>query len=115
MIDKSACDKGFICKISNFKCEYDKSCVVGEYLDYEYCKCRKSLVDKFVEDCIENIDEAKIAKTTLSEHKNVCKCSCTIIFTINFGIGTYFVYYKCMNRNKEAGARYDCVYQTTDY
>ena len=91
MIDKSVCDKGFICKISNFECEYHKSCVVGEYLDYEYCKCRKSLVDKFVEDCIENIDEAKIAKTTLSEHKNVCKCPCTIIFTINFGVGIYFV------------------------
>ena len=25
----------------------------------------------------------------------------SIVFTINVGIGTYFVYYKYMNRNKE--------------
>ena len=28
-----------------------KSCDVGEYLDYENCKCRKRLVDKLVEEC----------------------------------------------------------------
>ena len=33
----------------------DKSCGVGEYLDYENCKCRKSLVDKLVDECDENI------------------------------------------------------------
>ena len=27
-----------------------------EYLDYENCKCRKRLVDKFMEECGENID-----------------------------------------------------------
>ena len=26
---------------SNCKCECDKSCDDGEYLDYENCKCRK--------------------------------------------------------------------------
>ena len=26
---------------SNCDCECDKSCDVGEYLDYENCKCRK--------------------------------------------------------------------------
>ena len=35
----------------------DKACDVGEYLDYENCKCRKSLVDKLVDECDENIDE----------------------------------------------------------
>ena len=40
----------------------------------------------------------KIARITLAEHEDVCKCSCAIyivliaiIFTINIGIGTYFV------------------------
>ena len=33
----------------------DKSCDVGEYLDYENCKCRKKLIDKLVEVCSENI------------------------------------------------------------
>ena len=62
-----------------------------------------------VEEWIETNNEVKLAKITLAENKNKHKCSsCTlyivlfsIIFTINVGIGTYFVYYKYMNRNKE--------------
>ena len=55
MIDKGICDKGFIWNPSNCECECDKSCNVGEYLDFE--NCRKRLIDKLVEECIENIDE----------------------------------------------------------
>ena len=102
LIDKGSCDKGFILNPSNCECECDQSCGVGEYLDYLNCKCRKKLVDKFVDECSENIDEVELAKITLAEHENeyenVCKCSCTlyimllsIIFTINIGISTYFI------------------------
>ena len=91
MIDKGICDRGYICNPSN--CECDKSCDIGEYLDYKNCKCRKRLVDKLVEECSENIDELKI----VSETKNKCN-SCilyivlfSIFFTINVGIATYFV------------------------
>ena len=60
----------------------------------------------------ENIDEVKILDT------NEDKCnSCilhivlfSIFFTINVGIGAYFVYYKYMNRNKETVSKYDYVY-----
>ena len=41
LIDKGACDKGFIWIPSNCECECDKSCDVGEYLDYSNCKCWK--------------------------------------------------------------------------
>ena len=41
LIDKGSCDEGFISNSSNCDCEYDKSCDVGEYLDYKNCKCRK--------------------------------------------------------------------------
>ena len=81
----------------------DKSCDVGEYLDYEHCKCKKRLVDKLADECDENIDEVKI----VGESKNKCN-SCilyivlfSIFFIINVGIGAYFVYYKYMNRNKK--------------
>ena len=77
---------------------------IGEYLDYENCKCRKKLVDKLVEECTENIDEVKIAGMTLFERRNECKSSCTIylvliaiVFTAIIGIGTYFIYYKYIN------------------
>ena len=54
----------------------------GEYLDYENCKCRKRLVDKLVEECTENIDEAKLAGTALFEHGNECVCSYTVCIVL---------------------------------
>ena len=78
------------------------------------------LVDILVEECTINVKEVSLAGITLAENGNVRKSSCTlyivlfsIIFTINIGIGTYFVYYKSMNHNKKTGARY--LKQTTDY
>ena len=41
LIDKCVCDKGYIWNPSNCECECDKSCDIGEYLDYENCKCKK--------------------------------------------------------------------------
>ena len=77
----------------------------------------KRLVDKLVEECPENSDEAKMVSE--NEHKNKCS-SCilyivlfSIFFAINIGIGAYFVYYKYMNRDKETVSRYDYVYQRT--
>ena len=77
VIDKGVCDKGFIWNPSNCECECDKSCAVGEYLDYENCKCRKTLVDKLVEDCNENIDEVKIPSEK-SININVALACCTL-------------------------------------
>ena len=64
VIDKGVWDKGFIWKPSNCECECKKSCDIGEYLDYENCKCRKSLEDKLVEEYTENVEDAKIAGIT---------------------------------------------------
>ena len=33
LIDKRVCDKGFIWNPSNYECECDKACDIGEYLD----------------------------------------------------------------------------------
>ena len=81
----------------------------------------KELVDKLVGECTENVEEVKLAKITLTENENKYICSsCTlhivlfsIIFTINAGIGTYFVYCKDMNHNKETDPKEDFNYQTT--
>ena len=82
LIDQVLCDKGYIWNPSNCECEYDKSCDVGEYLDYENCKCRKRLVDKLAEECTENIDETKLAEVALFEHVNECVCSCTVCIVL---------------------------------
>ena len=101
MIPKDVCEKVFTWNPSNCECECDKSFDVGEYLDYENCKCRKKLVDKLVEECTETVEEVKLAKITSAERKNRCGCSsCTLCYFQYFwqlGIGTYFVYYKYMN------------------
>ena len=41
LIDKGTCDKEFIWNPSNCVCECDKSCDIGEYLDYKNCRCKK--------------------------------------------------------------------------
>ena len=114
MIDKGLCYRGHIGY--NCECEYDKSCDVGDYLDYKNYKCRKKLVNKLVE-CTETVQEVKVVG------KNEDKCSSCILyivlfsifFTINAGISVYFVYYKYMNHNKENVSKYDYVYQGKNY
>ena len=93
------CDKRFILNPSNCECKCDKACDVGEYLDYEKCKCRKKLVDKLVDEYAETVEEVELAKITLAENENSYKCSsCTmytllmiVVFTICAGITTYVV------------------------
>ena len=70
LIDKGVFYKGFIWNPSNCECECNKPCDIGEYLDYENCKCRKILVDKLVEECTKNVDEVKIPEMVLFEHEN---------------------------------------------
>ena len=71
MIDKGICDKGFIWNPRNYECECDKSCDVKQFLDYKNCKCRKRLVDKLFEECIENIDEKELHPTELHSNKMI--------------------------------------------
>ena len=66
LVDKGMCDKGFIWNPNNYECECDKTCDVGEYLDYENCKYRKTLVGKLFDECAETVEEVKLAKITLS-------------------------------------------------
>ena len=100
LIDKGVCDKGFIWSPSNCECECDKSCNIGQYLDYSDCKCKKKLIDPLIEECIENNDETKLVNVTLVENKNSYSNSCkvcivfmTVLFTIFTGVTIYFVYY----------------------
>ena len=101
------------------ECECDKACDVGEYLDYENCRCRKRLVDKLVEECNEIVEETSLVKINSAKCKyNSCILYIvlfSIFFTIIVGTGTYFVYYKHINYNKENVSIYDYVYQAKYY
>ena len=78
LIDRGVCGKGSIWNPSNCECECDKSCDVGEYLDYETCKCRKILVDNLVEECTKKVDEVKNGGIALFEHGNKSACFYTV-------------------------------------
>ena len=124
MIDKAVCDKDFIWNPSNCECECDKSCDIGEYLDYENCKCRKGLIDKLVDECTETVEEVKAAIITVAENENSYKrTSYTvyivlfwIFFTINIsGIGAYFVYFYRYLKKSSPYVDFNTHKETTSY
>ena len=84
LIDKGICDKAIIWNPSNCECECDKSCDVGEYLDYKNCKCRQKIAGSLVEECSKNIDENEtIRNETLNVSLSDYKCnSCTLYFVL---------------------------------
>ena len=78
-------------------------------------------VDKLVEECSENIGEAKLSEIALFEHVNECVCSYTVCIVLGviawiicIGIGAYFTY-KYINPNKENVSKYDYFYQAKNY
>ena len=91
LIDKGMCDKGFVWNPSNCECECDKSCNIGEYLDYKNCQCRKRIIDKLVDECSEKIyenetlDKLPLNAILLNVYKNVCSsCMLYIILFVVF-------------------------------
>ena len=99
LIHKMVCDKGYIWNPSNCACECDKSCDIGQYLDYKNCVCRKSLVDKLVEECINVIDGDTMYNETLSIDPNDCP-SCTpyvvlfiVFLSISVIVSSTFIYF----------------------
>ena len=92
-------------------------------MDYENCKCRKKLVDKLVKECTENVKEEKITEITSCKNENKHKCSSytlyivlfLIIFTMNIGIGTYFVYSRWYLKKDDASFVLDTRTETRIY
>ena len=101
LINKMVCDKGYIWNPSNCACECDKLCDIGQYL---VCVCRKSLVDKLVEECINVIDGDTMYNETLTVASSNGCSSCTtfiILFSVFLSISVvisivffYFLWYK---------------------
>ena len=83
------CDKGFIWNPSNCECGCDKSCDIGEYLDYKNCGCRKKIIDKLVEECSENIDGNELLYNEtldiISSSDNKTSDSC-VVYIILFSV-----------------------------
>ena len=117
LIGKGIYNKGFIWNPSSCDCECNKSCDIGEYLDYSICKCRKKLFDKLIEECTKSIDEVEIA----SENEHKCS-SCTlyivlfsIFFTIIIRIATHFAYFYWYIKKDDVGVMLDTRTEITIY
>ena len=100
--DKKRCNEGFIWNPSNCYCECDKSCDVGEYINYGNCKCRRKIVDELVEEYSDNIDENEMiynetVNVSLSDY-NCNSCTLCIALFVEFLvtsviISAVFVYF----------------------
>ena len=108
LVDKGACNKGYIFDPSNCKCECDNLNIdnTSQYLDYLDCQCKKKIIDLIVEKCTEYDNKTKIVNKTDNKTDNkiiVTKtvknsCKAYIILTLkSIVISTvytiYFVYY----------------------
>ena len=77
------------------------------------------MIDKLIEEFNEIIEETSLMKINSAK----CKSNSyilyivlfSILFTINIGIGTYFIYYKYINHNKKNVSKYDYVYQRKNF
>ena len=121
------CDKGFVWDPSNCECDCDKSCDIGEYLDYKNCKCRKKIIDKLVEECSKNIYENEAIDVVplnaipvnvilLNFYKKVCN-SCVVyivlfvIFLINsVCIYSVFIYFHCYLKKDNISTNFNVGY-----
>ena len=95
--------------VTNWECGCYKSCDFSEHLDYKNCEYKKRLPDKSVErcsaeECTENIEETRLVEINSIECNSVENkykhnsytlyiVSFSIMFTINLGIGSYFLYF----------------------
>ena len=119
------CDKGFIWNPSNCECECDKSCDIGEYLDYKNCWCRKIIIDKLAEECSENINgNEMLCNETLdiipsSDNKTFNSCVVYIILfsvflIINISVVIY-VYFFLSLKNRSTKSHHFVCLNINDY
>ena len=109
-------DKGLIWNPINCEYEYDKSCDIGECLDYKNCNCRKKIIDKLVEKCNENIagNETLYNETLdiISSSDNKTSYSCIvyiILFSVFLIIGismAIYVYFFLYLKNRSTNPYY---------
>ena len=114
------CDKEFIWNPSNCECECDKSCDIGEYLDYKNCSCRKKVIDKLVEECSENIDGNELIYNetldTISSSDNKRSDSCvayiilfSVFLIISISMVIYFYLFLYLKNRSTNSQHFGCL------
>ena len=104
------CDKGYIWNPSICTCERDKFCDGGQYLDYRNCVCRKSVIDRLVEECSNVVDEDVMQNKAGGYLDNCPSSTPYIVLFVVFLLTTLiitgvFVYY----RHKKLALKKDAI------
>ena len=85
---------------------------------------QKKIVAPLIEECTETVEKVKLAKITLAENENSCKCpsrmlyivSLIVVFTISTGISVYFIYCNwSLIKNNVSRSKFGNRTQTTIY
>ena len=109
LVNKMLCNKGYILNPSNCACECDKSCGIGQYLDYKNYACRNSLVDKLVEECANDTIYNKTLTVTSSNDCYSCTpyiVLFTVLLSISVIISSAFVFFH-WHKNKQLELKKD--------
>ena len=80
----------------------------GEYLDFKSCVCKKSLVDKLVEECTSVNEENKIySKTSVTSSSDCGSCTFYVVLFVVFlllcliTIGVFYWYKRLSAKKKK--------------
>ena len=66
------CDKGYTCNPSNFECQCDICCKLGQYLDHKNCICKNKLIGRVIEECTSVINETMINNNDRGNNNTLC-------------------------------------------
>ena len=87
------CDKGFIWNLSNCEWESDKSCDIGEYLDYKECSENIDENKMFYNETLNIISSSDNNKTSDSCIVYIVLFSVFLLINISMAIYVYFFIY----------------------
>ena len=82
--DWSSCKDDYIWNPSACGCESNKACKIDKYLDIKNCSCEKSLIDRLVLACEDEI--LNVTEDSLDDKKITCKKNTCFIHTISLVI-----------------------------
>ena len=93
LVNKSNCNKGYSWNPSNCQCECDKSCGIGEYLDYKSCTCKNSIIDELIDECTNPVEKNSDILVTPSNSSDTIYFGLFIVFLVLFLISISVLIY----------------------
>ena len=120
LINKLACDKGYMWNPSTCSCECDRYYKTGQYLDHKNCVCRKTIIDDLIEQCTSIVD-MDIKNNTLSKKSdessnNIYLVLFIVLLVLFILFLVIFIYYWRKYNTKNISKKlYDVIYPNAKF